>query len=344
MALVNALKFSKNSGAVLTDEEYFIGGRRRVQISDTMQSLLTEEMSNEFDLEVVYGGAGNISFNTEVINEIKKELDKKFQTYKRTRESKDAFASVSNVAKISFEVFQKVVRDKVNKKLFGFFGFNIDDFNRGFYFDGERKIEIKDEKIIDKAMKIITNSDGENVKNIFDNSAVIIGTDNILGYNAFDFFGGTTHLYISTSMYEAIGAGSTTTSLSFANMINSLTLDERRNGFDKIFGLVELIRITNDTALKNNEVGGYYNIIFLDGNGKTHKERILEITGDKSQLAKEIVGAYDNEFISKNVCFNLIEKLVFSDGKVNLNDIEKSLMKSCKDKKKFKLYLRGYKV
>lgn len=344
MALVNALKFSNNSGAVLTDEEYFIGGRRRAQISDTMQSLLTEDMSNEFNLEIIYGGAGNISFNTEVINKIKKELAGRFQTYKRTRETKDAFESVSDVAKISFQTFQDVVRDKVNKKLFGLFGFNIDDFNRGFYFNEERKIEIKDEKIIDKAMKIITNSDGEGLKNIFDNSAVIIGIDDVLGYNAYDFYGGTTHLYISTSLYEAIGAGSTTTSLSFANMINSLTLDERRNGFDKIFGLVELIRISNDTALKNNEVGGYYNIIFLDGNGKTHEEKFLEITGDKSQLAKEIVGAYDNKFISKNVCFKLIEKLIFSDGEINLNDIEQSLMKSCKDKKRFKLYLRGYKV
>jgi hypothetical protein len=344
MALINALKFDRYSGAVLTDEEYFIGGRRRVQISDTLQSLITEEMSNEFNLEVVFGGSGNISFNTEVITKIKKELDRKFQTYKRTKNIKDVFSNVPEVAKISFSVFQNVIRDKVNKKLYGLFGFNIDDFNRGYYFNDQEKIEIKDEKIISKAMSIITNSETSGLKNIFDNSAVIIGTDSVLGYNAFDFYGGTNHLYVSTSLYEALGAGSTATSLSFSNMINSLTLDERRNGFDRVFGLVELIRITNDTAIKNNEVGGYYNIVYLNGMCKTHNERFVEISGDRSQLAKEIVGAFENNFISKNVCYNLIEKLIFSEASVNLNEIEHALMKNCKDKKRFKLYLRGYKV
>lgn len=343
MGLVNSLKFDYNSGAIITDEEYFIGGRRRVHTADNMQSLISEEISNELEMEVIYGGAGNISITNQIVAEIKNELQKRFDTYKKKGKEGEIFKTVEDVSRIALKIFQNDSRKYVNRKLSGLFGFSIDDFNRGFYFRNGSKIEIKDDKIITKAMEIIMLK-SDNMKDINELEGLITGTDRHYGFNAFDFYGGMTHLYISTSLYNAIGAGSTTTSLAFGELINNLTLDERRNGIDRVFGLVELIRITNQTAIKNSEVGGYYNIIYLNGNGKNRSERLIEVTGDLSQYLKETVTAYDNNLIPKEVCYSVIENYVFEKKDFNLDEAEPYIFNNASDTDKLQLLLRGYKI
>lgn len=343
MGLVNSLKFSYKSGAIITDEEFFIGGRRRVHTADNLQSLITEEMSNEFGLEAVFGGAGNLSVVKDVICMIKTKLQSEYAEYRRRGSDSPVFKTVEDVARIALRVFQEISHEKVSKKLYGLLGFTLDDFNRGFYFSEGKKIEIKDDKIVAKAMEIIMMK-ASHMKDIQEVESIIIGTDTESGFNAFDFYGGMTHLYLSTSLYNSVGAGSTSTSLDFANMINSLELDQRRNGIDKILGLVELVRITNQSAIKNSEIGGYYDIIYLDGNGKNHNDRFFDINGEKTQLLKEIVGAYDHNLIQKDVCHDLAEKIVYSKSEFNFNEAEAAFFSNASDSGKLNLFLRGYKV
>lgn len=343
MGLVNSLKFDYYSGAVITDEEYFIGGRRRVLTADNLQTLLSDEMCNELQLEAVYGGSGNIAITNQIINEIKTELSKRYSEYVKKGREGNIFTSVEDISRIALKIFQSDSKKYVNRKLTGLFGFNIDDFNRGFYFVDGKKIEIKDDKIISKALDIIMLK-SDTMKDISELEGLITGTDRFYGFNSFDFYGGMTHLYLSTSLYNAIGAGSTTTSLSFSELINGLTLDERRNGIEKVFGLVELIRITNQTAIKNSEIGGYYNIIYLNGKGYNHSERMIEISGDVSQFIKETVSAYDNSLISKDVCYSIIDKLVFGKEKFNIAEAESYLFGNSSDISKLQFLLRGYKI
>lgn len=343
MGLVNSLKFNSYSGAIITDEEYYILGRRRAQIADCLQPILTEEISNEFGLEVIYGGTGSIAFTNEVIVKSKEAIQKKYSIYKRTNDAKDGFNSVEDVARIVFDIFQSVTRDKVNKKLYGLFGFTTEDLIRGFYMQDEKKIEIKEDKVVSKALKIITNDGAPGCKDIFDNCGLVVGTDMQNGFCAYDFYGGSTQFYVSTGLYNAIGAGSTSTSLYLSNLINSLSLNQRRDGIDKLFGLVELFKVTNFSAERNNEVGGYYNIIYINGKGKTHKERLVEISGDKAQIAKEIVSAYDKGFIKKETCYRLIDKIFFSKNS-KIDDLEKQMYAGCKNKEDLNLFLRGYKI
>ena len=155
MGIVNTLKFDMHSGAMITDEEFFIGGRRRVHTADNMQSLLDEEMSNELELEAVYGGAGNIAVTGQVINEIKIELKKHFDDYRKRGKGGKIFSTVEDVSRIALKMFQENSRKYVNRKLSGLFGFSIDDFNRGYFFNNDKKIEIKEDKVISKAMDII---------------------------------------------------------------------------------------------------------------------------------------------------------------------------------------------
>ncbi len=153
-----------------------------------------------------------------------------------------------------------------------------------------------------------------------------------------------THLYVSTSLYNSLGAGSTTSSLAFGELINTLSLEQRRNGVDRIFGLTELIRITNQTAIKNSEIGGYYDIIYINAKGKDHAERFFEITGDESQFLKEAVTAYDNGLISKEVCYSLVDNLVFGKAEFDLQEAENFLFSNSGDSNKLELLLRGYKI
>ena len=342
MGIVNTLKFDLHSGAMITDEEFFIGGRRRVHTADNMQSLLDEEMSNELELEAVYGGAGNIAVTGQVISEIRIELKKLFDEYRKRGKGSKIFSTVEDVSRIALKMFQENSRKYVNRKLSGLFGFSIDDFNRGYYINNGKKIEIKEDKVISKAMDIIMLKSAY-MKDINELEGLVIGTDKHFGFNAFDFCGQMTHLYISTSLYNSIGAGSTTSSLAFGELINALSLEERRNGVDRIFGLTELIRITNQTAVKNSEIGGYYDIIYINGNGRDHGERFFEITGDESQFIKEAVSAFDNGLIAKEVCYSLVDKLVFGKAEFNLNEAENFLFRNSSDNNKLELLLRGYK-
>lgn len=343
MGLVNSLKFNDYSGAIITDEEYYIMGRRRAQIADSLQSLLTDEISNEFGIEAVYGGTGAIAFTNEVILKTKEAISKKFALYKKTSDIKDGFQTVEEVARLAFSIFQDVCRDKVDKKLFGLFGFTAEDLIRGFYYQDEKRIDIKEEKVISKALKIITNDGAPGCKDIFDNSGMVIGTDAACGFCSYDFYGGSTQFYLSTGLYNALGAGSTSTSLNFSTLINSLLLNQRREGIDKIIGLVELIRVTNSTLERSNEVGGYYNILYINGKGKTHKDRLIEISGDLAQITKEIVSAYDKGFIKKETCFKLIDRIFFFKNR-KIDELEKEMFAGCKSKEDLNLYLRGYKI
>jgi hypothetical protein len=343
VALVNSLKFNFHSGAIITDEEYFIGGRRRIHTADNMRSLLTDEMCNELNLEAVYGGSGNIAVTSDVVDRIIKVLSARYSEFKRSGNNEKMFFTLEDVARIALKVFQNVSRDMVNKKLQGLFGFGINDFNRCYYIHNGEKIEIKEEKIVSKAMDIMMLK-GDAMKDLNEIEGIIIGTDNSNGFTAYDFYGGMTHLYISTSLYNSVGAGSTTTSLAFSDMINSLSLDVRRNGVDRIFGLVELIRITNQAAIKNSEIGGYYDIIYLDGSAANHKDRFLEITGDKSQFLKELIGAYDNNLVLREFCFQLTDRIVFQNSEFDLGEAENTLFSNTTDPVRLEMFLRGYKA
>lgn len=342
MGIVNSLKFDYHSGAIITDEEFFIGGRRRVLTADNLQFLLTDEISNELDLVVIYGGAGNISVTNQIINDIKNVLLKIYSEYKKSSGTGKIFRTVEDVARITLSIFQNYSRDYVNRKLNGLFGISIDDFNRGHFLKDENKIEITEEKIVSKAMDIILLKP-DYMKDISEIEGLIIGTDSQYGFNTFDFYGGMTHLYVSTSMYNSIGSGSTTTSLAFSELINSLTLEERRNGVDKIFGLTELIRITNQTALKNSEIGGYYDLIYLNGKSDNQSGNCIEIKGELSQFIKETVTAFDHNFISKELCYALIDNYIFGQKKFDPVEADKVLFGNASDPDKLELVLRGYK-
>lgn len=342
MGLVNSLKFDYYSGAVITDEEYFIGGRRRVLTADNLQFLLTDEMSDELGLEVIYGGAGNIAVTNQIIGDIKSELLRSYQYYKKSGSTGKIFRTVEDVARLTLRIFQNYSRNYVNRKLNGLLGISIDDFNRGHFLKDGKKIEITEEKVISKAMDMILLKP-DYMKDISEIEGLIIGTDSQYGFNTFDFYGGMTHLYVSTSMYDSIGSGSTTTSLAFSDLINSLTLDERRNGVDKIFGMAELIRITNQTAVKNSEIGGYYDIIYLNGKQKDHAVRCIEIKGELSQFIKEAVTAFGYKFISKELCYALIDNYIFNQKKFDPVEADSALFGNASDPGKLELVLRGYK-
>ena len=108
--------------------------------------------------------------------------------------------------------------------------------------------------------------------------------------------------------------------------------------------LLQQIRITNQTAIKNSEIGGYYDIIYINANGRDHRERFFEITGDESQFLKETVIAYDNRLISKEVCYSLVDKLVFGKAEFDLSKAENFLFSNACDSNKLELLLRGYKI
>ena len=83
-------------------------------------------------------------------------------------------------------------------------------------------------------------------------------------------------------------------------------------------------------------------MIYLDGKGKSHKERYREIPPRRSKLAEEIVFAYVRELISRESVKGLLRELLFEE--VPVNDVEETFYEAVLEPEILEYCLRGYKM
>src|SRR4030042_1716124 len=158
MAIVNAIKFDRYSGAMISDEEYWFLRRRRSYFSDCIHPLLSPEISEKYNLEAVYGGTGYPYFHFEVVEKARKRL----LNLKPGEVAKGAknvpFDTVENVGKITLEIIHQVAQRYVNNHLKFVYGFTIDDYNRGFFTENGKKYEIKQDAVKDSVKNVINGT------------------------------------------------------------------------------------------------------------------------------------------------------------------------------------------
>lgn len=343
MSLVNLFRFDHDSCALVSDEEYWHNRRRRLLYGDFVQSLLPNEIAEDLKLEVVYGASGVPTFAIEVINKTRAELTKLYNTRKSPQGKKKLYRSVDDVAKILLENLQTAFRRWADAKLKGLYGFDSDDLNRGFFEKEGEKIEIKQKTVKEAALKIAqTAKRGTPLENFLEHQGLIVGWDSEKGVQAYYFNYEDFILYQSATDIDCIGKGKDVSQIILANYINRKHLKARREGYDRAEGIIELIASGHEACAHTHEVGGYYNIVYINGKGKTHKERYIEVNHNAARVANEIVIAYRKGLLAKDDAFSLINDIMF-EGKDYLITEEK-LFEKAKDPSTLDFILRGYKV
>ncbi|RJR12125.1 hypothetical protein C4588_02650 [Candidatus Parcubacteria bacterium] len=338
MSVICALKFNKHQGAIISDEEYWLQRRRRIHFCDNITDLLTEEMSDELGMTAICATAGTPSFCYDITRKAKKNLEGKF----KEKNKKNPFETIEEVANTVFNVFQDNFKKRIDTKLKSLYGFNRDDLNRGTFTDKGKKYEIKQESIKKKATEIATVPPKISpLDDVLEYETIILGYDKKSGMSSYGFSLQEPVLYLTSGPFEIRGRGKDVGEISLAKYMNRKTMKQRRDGFDIVEGTIELIKSAYDAAVYNHEVGGYFNILYLDGKAKNYSERVYELKEDPARLATEVVVANIFEELDKKSTYHIIKKIL--SGTENFDAIEEELFSRAGNGQNLEFILRGYK-
>ncbi len=345
MTVVNALIFSKYSGAMCCDEQTTIGDVRKMMSSDKIQKIVPTRIREAIKFEAVYGGTGTTAIGDEIRKGIKERLNKDFDLMRSGKDKHEHFKSIDDVFQIAYEEMTKVKHKHINDIVKGYFGFDTTDYLQGFYKNSSgEKIDILQKDLKEKVYDLINWRNAPEVDSIFLNAAIIAGFDESGEFKLSKMSIKTEMtLMQSTSVFETVGSGSDSAQIIFSDYASSKTLEERRNKIDRVEGMIQLLRATNGAAKYNMGVGGYFNIILFDGNEDEPEKRFIEIFDSRSKLASEIVLAYYNHFLSYDNMYELIDEIIFKNRKP-FEELNNAFLTASFDRTKMNRFLRGYKV
>ncbi len=343
MAIVTALQFNTHSGAMICDEEYWFLRRRRSYFLDNIRNLIPEDLSESLGIEAAYGGWGHPGFHEEVIQRTRDEVRKMAESGSDDLPDGRGITDLEGIAMIVRKAMEDTRRRKIDDMLTYLYGFNLDDLNQGFWTENDSRYDIKQDSVLSAARGIATYQTKNHLTNpIFKNKAVVIGYDGTYEFRGYHLNAENTVCSLISGGFEAIGAGFYGAGIQFSQLMNQLTLEERRNGFDRVWGMVALFEATLNAYDHFHEVGGGLTLVYIDGEQKSHGERYHEISDDRTQLAKEIVKAYQNHLISSDQIYMFMEDLMFNNKPVK--SVEKTFFSVTPDLPALRKLLRGYKI
>lgn len=342
MTVVNAMKFDFYRGALVCDEQTTFDDNRYAFLSDKIKELAPPEVVSDTGLVAAYGGSGTQSVAAEVVKKTRRELLNSFKDMKMAGIKNFPYATMEEVVRFAMKKLLEVKHQHLNDKLYANFHFVLDDFNRGYYEVEGEKFEIKQDEIINKAVEYITWKDyNADVDSIFKNKAIIAGFDPENGFEIYSLSLMENECFFCGGIYESIGSGSDIASISLNDFINTKVLSKRRKMIDPLEGVMELIRATNACARSNYGVGGYYNLVIIDGE-KPPAERYREIMDHEARLASEIVFALDYGLLENGRASELIDRLIFHQHP--FEKVEEDLRTGTGSREELSLLLRGYKI
>jgi hypothetical protein len=344
MTSINAVRFDENSGILICDEQRSWNDEKlKIFSSDKIKPVTPERVQKEQGVAVCYGNTGTSSVGDELKFTIKKRIGQEYEKLiEKLDEVPTHFKTVEELAHLAFETQIQMKREHIDETITGRYGFNTNDFIAGFYQKDSDKIEIKDKDLINSIHDSLHWKDrvGE-MTPIFLNAGIFAGYEPKEGFRIFSLSLIEFSCEPVQEIFVADGSGKDQCSVVFAEYTSSKTLPERRGTIDRVEGLIAALKAVNKASWHNIGVGGYYNIIYIDGK-KPNMEKLMEISDHRSKLAAEIVKAMTNHFINYSDAAHLIDELIYKGG--TFEDMHEKFMGKVKDPKKVKKLLRGYRV
>ncbi|MGB3974972.1 MAG: hypothetical protein WBM02_07625 [bacterium] len=336
MSLVNFLKFSADSGAIISDEEYWNVFFRKRMHGDNLHSLLNPETAMKLGIQAVYGGVGYPSIHREVIENSRMEIQQVI-----SQKGLAAFQRVKDIARVAFDTMQTAIRKRIDQKMQFYYGFQTHELNAGrFSVDGE-SWPIESDAVREKAQKLASRETQDTLlKAVMEAKAAVFGfdADGITGY----YLAGENSImgYVHEG-FEAVGTGKYASGLVFGRDFKAKTLQMRQKGYQPAQGLYELIDSAFLAGEHFKEVGGNYNIVILDRKAKEAAGQYRQVFDDTARLATEIVRAVRTGYLFKEQGVELVDELICKQ--VDFKEVEKKLFDWAKNREALEFIFRGYK-
>ena len=311
MTVINAMKFNKDQGALISDAQRSYGNRK----DDTAKKIAT--IYDKKDTLVVVGGAGLAFINNETVDFVQSNFNDP-QSFEMVL---DNFAkSFNNVTlkNIFSEMYKRYGSLSEQEVLTG-------RLNGG----GEITERVKENYFRD--LMDIKNNLGQNV-------FLVLGKDANKKMDLYMVEGLSQTPVLFPSVYASIGSGSDISSLELSKFINDLTREGREN-INPIEGLVSMLYATYLSGKNNYGVGGIPEIAFID------KDEIVKPSEYSCQLANEIATAGKRGLLREDYVFDAIDSLILKNQ--SFEDVEPSMWNEAKNNGKYdklNLFLRGYKI
>jgi len=337
MSLVNFLRFRRDIGAVISDEEYWDIRFRRRMYGDNLHNLLTSAQADTWQIEAVYGGTGYPSLHLDAVAGARKTLACWFEA------GGERPKRVADIARVVFDELQKAIRARIDQKLCFYYGFTTDDLYRGYYGDGQGKVPIRNKNVRDAAMALVKgNSKDPLLQAVLETKAVVAGHDPEYGMTAYHLSAEKSILGYVHEGFEAIGPGKYASGMVFGRHFNSRPFDMRIDGLPTGEGLLELILSALRAKDHFKEVGGTFNIVLINGQQQGHAARYSEILDARARLMAEIVRAYDAQLLEREAAAALLEDIAVNNSP--LPKVEADLAGAVFDPVALEFLLRGYKT
>lgn len=336
MSLVNFLKFSADSGAIISDEEYWNVFFRKRMHGDNLHSLLNPETAMKLGIQAVYGGVGYPSIHREVIENSRMEIQQVI-----SQKGLAAFQRVKDIARVAFDTMQTAIRKRIDQKMQFYYGFQTHELNAGrFSVDGV-SWPIESDAVREKAQKLASRETQDTLlKAVMEAKAAVFGfdADGITGY----YLAGENSImgYVHEG-FEAVGTGKYASGLVFGRDFKAKTLQMRQKGYQPAQGLYELIDSAFLAGEHFKEVGGNYNIVILDRKAKEAAGQYRQVFDDTARLATEIVRAVRTGYLFKEQGVELVDELICKQ--VDFKEVEKKLFDWAKNREALEFIFRGYK-
>jgi hypothetical protein len=340
MAIVTAFRFTENTGGICVDQESWHIWRRKNWFTDHLHTLVPENLSDQFGVDLIYGGAGHPPYHYEVALTARDRIT----TFLTERDPENGEpVTVEMLGHVVLEAFREVHSRRIDDKLTYLFGFDRKSFNAGEYTSNGEEKTISRPEVKTRAMKIIQGKETTGYSPLSAPvEACLIGVDKLYGYSAFALKETDGVLGFQSCWFESLGQGRDAAAISFSKHLNSCHLDTRRVGVGEPEGLLILLESICNAIDHYGQNGGFIRFMLLDGDGENRTERIRDIFDERAALSLEIVRAKQGGMLDSKGAIELLQFLVRDMRPVE--EIERKLFKTVPDAMKLGKLLRGYKI
>lgn len=335
MAVVTALRFDLNHGALCIDRESWHIWRRKTYFSDHLYLLVEEGMADEHGLELAYAGVGHPAFHLEVC-ERARPLIHDYVT-------KGGKPEAEKAAHLVMEAFSEAHRRRINDKLRFLYGFGGEELLAGQFTHHETTTPINQDLVKQRALAILKGTEAPGYAPLAPPiEACIVGIDRHHGFSAYVIKDADGVVSFQSCGFEAIGQGRVAAAEQFSKYLNRMFLDQRRKGLGRDEGWLVLLEATLEACDHFGQVGGGVRAVELNAEGAKRKDRVRLLSDHPAKLALEIVRAAKETLLPRRDAIDLITMLVDKEG--DFPAVERELFSRASNVIKLEKVLRSYKV
>lgn len=344
MTSINALRFDHYSGICIGDESISTVAEMRINVGEKVRPFIPGEIVKNYGIVGILGTTGTCSMGDTIQEQMENRLRLLYQKeIDKNGKKPDKFMNLEEVMDLCFNIVVEIKNNRLSEKIKGTYNFTGQEFIQGKYDRKGETFKIEDKDLIREIVdQMVWRNQVSDVGYIFLNAGLMAGYDDELGFQIYHFDLRDGYWHRVQNCYMAEGSGRHSVDPAVYGFAEKWLHDERRGSIDPVEGSIALIHGVNSASDHEIGVGGYYNIILVDGREKDHTKRLREINDDRSLLANHIVRGLDSNFLTFKQAYDMIKRLLFEEA--SFDEVYNHLWEVAKEPEQFSRILRGYKI